>query len=332
MSIRCDTSSLIAGSIVCGVPGLGIMGSVILATTGEGGSGPGILSNDVEPGDENKEFRGLVTDFPDTGTFVINENGTFTFTGASAASFQYQLYVDGVAIGSPVAVALYGELAAVEVDASGTGAVAFAGTGAVSATVLPVIQVAAGGTGSVAYTGTGNASVTVVPVVLVDASGIGAVTYSGVGAVSVTVADPELPVIELSAEGTGAVVFAGIGEVAADPIIQVAAAPSGSVAFEGTGAVQVEVAANTVEVVASPTGLIAFEGIGSVSADILETILANAAGFGSVTFTGTGNILIGDELPPLTNAEMRELFERVIALEAQLARVGRNTDLIPALL
>ena len=107
MSIRADTASLIPGTIVCGVPGLGVLGSVILATTGEGGSGPGILFNDVQVGDETKEFRAYIQTWPTSGILDISENGTFTYTGPSANSFTYMGLADGESYGVTT-VALYG--------------------------------------------------------------------------------------------------------------------------------------------------------------------------------------------------------------------------------
>lgn len=108
MSVRVDTASLIAGAVVCGNRGLGIFGSIILATTGEGTDGGGVLLNDFRSGDENKELRALITTAPPAGgVLVMDEDGTFIYTGPPG-SFNYQLRVGGVDVGTPVPVTLYG--------------------------------------------------------------------------------------------------------------------------------------------------------------------------------------------------------------------------------
>ena len=96
MSTRVDTLSLIPGSTVCGHRGLGVLGSTILLTTSDGDNGPGILYNDVQPGDEDKEFRAFVAN-PPPGIFIY-EDGSFVYDGAST-SFSYELLVDGVTAG-----------------------------------------------------------------------------------------------------------------------------------------------------------------------------------------------------------------------------------------
>lgn len=86
----------------------GALGSTILLTTGPvDGNQAGILYNDVQAGDEGKWFSFYIVTPPATGTLDINPDGTFTFTGAEAATFTYQLEVDGAAFGDPVLVTLY---------------------------------------------------------------------------------------------------------------------------------------------------------------------------------------------------------------------------------
>lgn len=90
----------------------GAMGSTILLTTGPIDGNPGgILYNDVEAGDDGKWFSFYIVTPPPTGTLSINPDGTFTYSGATGnagAAFTYQLEVDGVEVGSPVTVTLYG--------------------------------------------------------------------------------------------------------------------------------------------------------------------------------------------------------------------------------
>lgn len=98
MSVRVDTSSLIAGSCVVGNRGLGVLGAVIRATTSTGSAGAGYLYNDLTIIDDDKEIRGLLLTVPSDGLFVANEDGSFTLTGAVDGdyTFTYRLYEDGV--------------------------------------------------------------------------------------------------------------------------------------------------------------------------------------------------------------------------------------------
>jgi hypothetical protein len=96
------------GSDVCtiGDLGFGVLGSEIAAT---GDNGPGYAYNDLSlPADANKEVCGQITTWPSAGTLFAYEDTSFTFSGApdGTYTFQYQLYVDGVATGSPATVTL----------------------------------------------------------------------------------------------------------------------------------------------------------------------------------------------------------------------------------
>lgn len=187
MSIRCGSTSLIPGAIVCGVPGLGVLGSTILATTGSGGSGPGILFNDVQPGDENKEFRAEVLTWPSAGSIDLQEDGSFTYTGTAPDTLTYRLWVDGVSVGT-ASVALYGTT--VDATVGGQGGTIKAGAGSVSVDLIAVPP------------GT----------VTAQASGSGATVKAGAGGVSVTVL-AVLPVITVAAQGQGATIKSGSGGV-----------------------------------------------------------------------------------------------------------------------
>lgn len=106
MSLRIDSAELISGALVIGGTGLGVLGQDIPAT---GDSGASYLYNDLSlPADNAKEICGRITSWPSAGTLYAYEDGSFSFTGApdGAYSFDYQLYVDGVATGSPVTAAL----------------------------------------------------------------------------------------------------------------------------------------------------------------------------------------------------------------------------------
>ena len=91
---------------VCGTPKTGVLGSLIPST---GDHGAGYCYNDLSlPADANKEICGRVTAWPSAGTLFAYEDTSFSFTGApdGTYTFQYQLYVDGVATGSPATVTL----------------------------------------------------------------------------------------------------------------------------------------------------------------------------------------------------------------------------------
>jgi hypothetical protein len=106
MSLRIDTSEWISGALVIGDEGLGVLGSDIPST---GDNGPGYAYNDLSmPADAGKEICGRITTWPTNGTLFAFENTSFTYVpaGDGADSFQYQLYVDGVAVGSPTTVSL----------------------------------------------------------------------------------------------------------------------------------------------------------------------------------------------------------------------------------
>ncbi|MEJ1938144.1 Ig-like domain-containing protein, partial [Nostoc sp. NIES-2111] len=103
MSCRVDTSPLIAGSCVVSLyAGLGVTGSELRATTGAGASGAGLLFNDWDTGDDAKEFRALLVTAPSSGALTLNEDGTFSLTGAADGSYSltYRLFVDGADLGT----------------------------------------------------------------------------------------------------------------------------------------------------------------------------------------------------------------------------------------
>jgi hypothetical protein len=96
MSIRVDSNSLIAGAVVVGNRGLGVLGSSVPST---GENGASFLYNDlVLPADNNVEVRGLIATPPSAGSFVAYEDGSFDFVGApdGVYSFSYRLFADGV--------------------------------------------------------------------------------------------------------------------------------------------------------------------------------------------------------------------------------------------
>ncbi len=100
MSLRIDASEWISGAYIVGETSLGVLGAVIASDTALGEDGAGILFNDLDlPADEGKEIRALILTAPGAGVFFVNEDGSFTLTGAPDGiyTFTYRLYVDGAA-------------------------------------------------------------------------------------------------------------------------------------------------------------------------------------------------------------------------------------------
>lgn len=111
MSCRVDTSPLIAGAcVVSAYDGLGITGAALRAATASGGSGPGLLYNDWDAGDDAKEFRALLVTAPSAGTLTLNEDGSFSLVGAPDGTYSltYRLFVDGADLGTATAAITMG--------------------------------------------------------------------------------------------------------------------------------------------------------------------------------------------------------------------------------
>jgi hypothetical protein len=99
MSVRVDSSPLIASSVVVGDPGHGVIANDVPST---GEHGPGYIYDQVQAlGLTTEEVRGLITTPPASGDLFAFEDSSFTFDAPDGSySFQYQLYVDGVSTGS----------------------------------------------------------------------------------------------------------------------------------------------------------------------------------------------------------------------------------------
>jgi hypothetical protein len=133
MSLRVDSSPWISGALLVGDAGLGVLGSEVPAS---GENGAGYLYNDLSlPADADKEVCGRITTWPSAGTLYAYEDSSFTFTGApdGSYSFAYQLYVDGVATGSPTTATLEVGAGATASLSITTASDAFAGSASVSA-------------------------------------------------------------------------------------------------------------------------------------------------------------------------------------------------------
>lgn len=170
MSCRVDTSPLIAGAcVVSAYDGLGITGAALRAATGTGGSGAGVLYNDWDTGDDAKEFRALLVTVPSSGTLTMNEDGSFSLTGAADGSYSlvYRLFVDGVDLGTSTASITVGAATTFTINATGLarslayGSAAFnaasvfsiAGVGLASTLTYGAANFAADGTFAIVATG-----------------------------------------------------------------------------------------------------------------------------------------------------------------------------------
>lgn len=145
MSLRIDSTEWISGALIIGETGGGVLGSAIPST---GDSGPGYAYNDLSlPADNAREICGRVTTWPTLGTLTAYEDTSFEFTGPDGVhSFQYQLYVDYVAVGSPVTVTLT------------AGTVSAAATGLLAAMVMVAPLGTATGTTTISSVGAGDLS------------------------------------------------------------------------------------------------------------------------------------------------------------------------------
>lgn len=125
-SIRVDTSSLISGAVVVSnSAGFGVLAQDVPVS---GANGPGIAYSSLSfPADTGKEVRIALTAWPATGTLIIYEDTSFEYDGPSFST-TYQLYLDGVAVGSPqvFSVTLESNHVLVEPGTSGVVATGYA--------------------------------------------------------------------------------------------------------------------------------------------------------------------------------------------------------------
>ncbi len=74
-----DMNQSFSGKRLCTTPFVGVLGSTVPST---GDDGPGYLYNDlVLPEDNSNYVRGFVTTFPTSGTFLPNDDSSFTYSG-----------------------------------------------------------------------------------------------------------------------------------------------------------------------------------------------------------------------------------------------------------
>lgn len=141
--VRVDTTSWIAGLVLAGNTGVGVLGSVIPSS---GTNGASFLYNDIIlPADADKSIRALILTRPSAGTLFVYEDGSFIFSGApdGTYTFTYQLYVDGIITGSPATVTL-----TIGTGINASGSVVTTCT----ATLTTAIKLAAGASSTVTVT------------------------------------------------------------------------------------------------------------------------------------------------------------------------------------
>lgn len=98
-SLNIDTVSRIAGALVIGNTGGGVLGKNL---AGPVNGKAGYLYDDIDQvADAEKEICGRITAWPSAGTFIPNENGSYSFADAPDGiySFSYQLEVDYQPVG-----------------------------------------------------------------------------------------------------------------------------------------------------------------------------------------------------------------------------------------
>lgn len=159
MSWLSNTSELVSGGWLSSrYAGHGATGAEIVANTATGDHGAGYLFNDVDSGDEAKEFRGLIVTPPSGGTFFADEDGSFSLVAPDGSyTFVYRLYVDGVDLGTATASVTIGSAGSVTGASSITlGAIsgAAAGSSAIAgASGVALGQIASVATGDVVSAG-----------------------------------------------------------------------------------------------------------------------------------------------------------------------------------
>lgn len=180
MSLRIDSTEWITGALVIGGAGLGVPAEDIPSGA--------YCANDLDlPADNGKEICGRITRWPTNGTLTAWEDTSFTYSGGSD-SFDYQLYVDGVATGAEATVTL---------SMGGAAGATLTGAGAISAGAAQADSAAPGAT----LTGSGTLSR---GATTADSTAPGA-TLTGTGAISAGSAfgqDATAPGATLTGTGT----------------------------------------------------------------------------------------------------------------------------------
>lgn len=128
-----------SGQRILGTCKSGVLAELIPST---GDQGPAYTYNDLTlPADNGKEIRGFILTWPSAGTLFAWEDTSFTFIGPDGVyTFTYQLYVNGVATGSPatVTITITNSVAIVEVASATSTCSAVLGSGSFNTTITEV--------------------------------------------------------------------------------------------------------------------------------------------------------------------------------------------------
>lgn len=112
MSIRVDDTQLIAGAIVVGDPGLGVLAQDV-PSTGDAGAGYAYAYLSL-PADNGREVRGLIVTPPSAGTLTAYEDTSFVFEAPDGEyTFDWRLFVDGVDGGLKTETLVIGDITSV---------------------------------------------------------------------------------------------------------------------------------------------------------------------------------------------------------------------------
>lgn len=283
----------------------GATAQYVLDNTGPvGGNQAGLLHSLalVSSPDDWLSYDILSGPTPPGGTFEPNADGTFTYFGPDSASLVIQRYVNATPEAETTTVNLYDQTltspGSVQVNSGGTGAISQTHVLAASSAA----QVNAGGSGAVTQVhllaGAGSTQANTG-----SAGALGTITITLGGANST----------QANAGSTGAIEQAH--NLAASPTTQVNDGQAGALTqahdLAGANATQTNEAWAAA---ITQTQILLAE----------SAVQANLGASGAITQIGVDD--------PLTPTEMRDLYNRVIALQAQLERVDNLTKMIPALL
>jgi hypothetical protein len=108
LSLRIDIDEVIAGALVIGDTGHGVLGSAIPST---GTHGPAFAYDSVllQPSYTGREYRGTLTSVPAGVSIVAAEDTSFSATGpVGNYTIDWSLYEDGLFVGSSTFVLTFG--------------------------------------------------------------------------------------------------------------------------------------------------------------------------------------------------------------------------------
>lgn len=193
MSWRSSSAQLVAGKWVSSKhAGHGITGAALRAATGAGGAGAGVLYNDWDAGDDAKEFRALLVTAPAAGVLTMNEDGSFSLTGAADGTYSltYRLFVDGVDLGVAAAAITVGAAVVFAVSAAGLASTLAYG----APSFARYVDFAVAATGLASAVAFGNPSFSALREFSLAPAGLPSAAAYGVASLSFQVPDPGEPV------------------------------------------------------------------------------------------------------------------------------------------